>query len=112
MTTSTGMQTCSISTPRFRPSRWSKLCGHHAGAPHHRGAQISFESVKNPLDFKTADIRTKLNTLIITSGEQQTMNFYMNLGNTYCNDPGRRLYLEIAMIEEQHVSQYGSLLDP
>ncbi len=71
-----------------------------------------FEAVKNPIDSKTADIRTKLNTLIITSGEQQTMNFYMNLGNTYYNDLGRQLYLEIAMIEEQHVSHYGSLLDP
>jgi hypothetical protein len=64
------------------------------------------------VDFSTADIRTKLNTLIITSGEQQTMNFYMNLGNTYGTDLGRQLYLEIAMIEEQHVSHYGSLLDP
>jgi len=74
--------------------------------------RFPFESVKNPVDFKTADIRTKLNTLIITAGEQQTMNFYMNLGNTYYNDLGRQLYLEIAMIEEQHVSHYGSLLDP
>ena len=74
--------------------------------------RFPFESVKTPVDFKTADIRTKLNTLIITAGEQQTMNFYMNLGNTYGNDLGRQLYLEIAMIEEQHVSHYGSLLDP
>ncbi|WP_294855911.1 hypothetical protein [uncultured Oscillibacter sp.] len=74
--------------------------------------RFPFESVKTPVDFKTADIRTMLNTLIITAGEQQTMNFYMNLGNTYCNDLGRQLYQEIAMIEEQHVSQYGSLLDP
>ena len=36
----------------------------------------------------------------------------MNLGNTYANDLGRLLYMEIAMIEEEHVSQYGSLLDP
>lgn len=71
-----------------------------------------FDSVKNPVDFKTADIRTKLNTLIITAGEQQTMNFYMNIGNTYYNDVGRQLYQEIGMIEEQHVSHYGSLLDP
>jgi len=74
--------------------------------------RFPFDSVKNPVCFQTADIRTKLNTLIITSGEQQTMNFYMNLGNTYQNDLGRQLYLEIAMIEEQHVSHYGSLLDP
>ena len=74
--------------------------------------RFPFDSVKNPIDSKTADIRTKLNTLIITSGEQQTMNFYMNIGNTYLNDLGRKLYLEIAMIEEQHVTHYGSLLDP
>jgi rubrerythrin len=74
--------------------------------------RFPFDSIKGPVDFKTADIRTKLNTLIITSGEQQTMNFYMNLGNTYYNDLGRQLYQEIAMIEEQHVSHYGSLLDP
>lgn len=74
--------------------------------------RFPLDSIKNPVDFKTADIRTKLNTLIITAGEQQTMNFYMNIGNTYYNDLGRQLYLEIAMIEEQHVSQYGSLLDP
>lgn len=74
--------------------------------------RFPYESVKTPADFQKADIRTKLNTLIITSGEQQTMNFYMNLGNTYCNDLGRQLYMEIAMIEEQHVTQYGSLLDP
>lgn len=70
------------------------------------------DTVRNYVNFKTADIRTKLNTLIITSGEQQTMNFYMNLGNTYINDLGRQLYQEIAMIEEEHVTQYGSLLDP
>ncbi|WP_195201006.1 hypothetical protein [Faecalispora jeddahensis] len=74
--------------------------------------RFPYESTKHPVDFKTADIRTMLNTLIITAGEQQTMNFYMNVGNTYHNDLGRQLYLEIAMIEEQHVSQYGSLLDP
>jgi len=71
-----------------------------------------YDNVRNFVDFQTADIRTKLNILIITAGEQQTMNFYMNVGPTYYNDLGRQLYQEIAMIEEQHVSQYGSLLDP
>ncbi|MDF3003775.1 MAG: hypothetical protein K0S22_247 [Oscillospiraceae bacterium] len=82
------------------------------GRPSIAEHRFPFDSVKNPVDFKTADIQTKLNTLIITSGEQQTMNFYMNLGNTYHNDVGRQLYQEIAMIEEQHVTHYGSLLDP
>lgn len=70
------------------------------------------DSPRYHVDFKKADIQTKLNTMIITAAEQQTMNFYMNLGNSYYNDLGRQLYLEIAMIEEQHVSHYGSLLDP
>jgi len=70
------------------------------------------DTVRKYVDFKAADLRTMLNILIITAGEQQTMNFYMNIGNTYNNDLGRKLYLEIAMIEEEHVSQYGSLLDP
>ncbi len=70
------------------------------------------DTVRYHIDAKTADIRTKLSTLIITAGEQQTMNFYNNIGNTYYNDYGRKLYLEIGMIEEEHVSQYGSLLDP
>ncbi|MEL7608153.1 MAG: hypothetical protein AAGU74_01445 [Bacillota bacterium] len=74
--------------------------------------RFPFDAVKRPIDSKTADIRTRLNTLIITAGEQQTMNFYMNIGNTYQTDLGRELYLEIGMIEEQHVSHYGSLLDP
>lgn len=71
-----------------------------------------YDEVRNFVDFKTADIQTKLNTLIITAAEQQTMNFYMNVGPAYYNDLGRQLYQEIAMIEEQHVTHYGSLLDP
>ena len=40
------------------------------------------------------------------------MNYYMNIGTFYDSDLGRRLYQEIGMIEEQHVTQYGALLDP
>lgn len=36
----------------------------------------------------------------------------MNIGPAYYTDLGRQLYQEIAMIEEQHVTHYGSLLDP
>jgi UDP-3-O-acyl-N-acetylglucosamine deacetylase len=54
---------------------------------------------------------TNLNIAIITAAEQQTMNFYMNIGPAYTSDLGRRLYSEIAMIEEQHVTHYGSLMD-
>lgn len=36
----------------------------------------------------------------------------MNLGAFYQNEAGRKLYTEIGMVEEQHVSQYGSFIDP
>ena len=71
-----------------------------------------YDDIKHFINSKTADPFTKLTTHIITAAEQQTMNFYMNIGNTYPHPLGRRLYSEIAMIEEQHVSQYGSLIDP
>ncbi len=61
---------------------------------------------------KSADPLTKLQTAIITAAEQQTMNYYMNVGQFYTSEIGRKLYAEIAMIEEQHVTQYESLMDP
>ena len=69
------------------------------------------DSVRRACDFRTAAPLTKLNTAIITAAEQQTMNFYMNQCGFYVSDLGRRLYQEIGMIEEQHVTQYGALLD-
>ena len=75
---------------------------------HHR---YPFDSIKRPIDSKTADPFTKLCVGIITAAEQQTMNYYMNVCAAYPNTPGRALYREIGMIEEQHVSQYGSLMD-
>jgi hypothetical protein len=50
--------------------------------------------------------------MIITAAEQQTMNYYMNAAGFYGGDLGRRLYQEIGMIEEQHVTQYEALQNP
>lgn len=70
------------------------------------------DSIFRYIDNKTAEMRTKLHVNIITAAEQQTMNYYMNVAPLYCkSDVGRRLYQEIGMIEEEHVSQYESLKD-
>jgi rubrerythrin len=71
-----------------------------------------FDEIRNHFDRRQADIRTKLHALTIVAAEQQTMNFYMNVGDRFRDEIGRNLYQEIAQIEEQHVSQYESLLDP
>lgn len=69
------------------------------------------DNIRRYIDNKTAEPITKLNVGIITAAEQQTMNYYMNVGAFYKNDLGRKLYSEIAMIEEEHVTHYGSLID-
>jgi hypothetical protein len=71
-----------------------------------------FDDIRCHYDAHTADPLTKLHALTITAAEQQTMNFYMNVGAQYQEPIARALYQEIAMIEEQHVTQYESLLDP
>lgn len=71
-----------------------------------------YDSIRKYIKNKNSDMLTILNVNIITAAEQQTMNYYMNVGAFYSkSDLGRRLYQEIAMIEEQHVSQYESLKD-
>ena len=70
------------------------------------------DNLKVHMDSKKADLYTKLVANIITAAEQQTMNYYMNIAQWYKNNLGRKLYAEIAMVEEEHVTQYESLKDP
>ncbi|MGN0974404.1 MAG: hypothetical protein ACI4OL_00265 [Gemmiger sp.] len=70
-----------------------------------------YDDIRRPVRAGDS-LLTKLNVNIITAAEQQTMNYYMNIGGFYDTDAGRQLYSEIALIEEQHVSHYGSLKDP
>lgn len=91
------------------------LVGHYTevmpGRPTISEHRYPYDDIKRHIDSKTADLQTKLCVGIITAAEQQTMNFYMNVCGLYPNDRGRRLYQEIGMIEEQHVTHYGSLMD-
>lgn len=70
------------------------------------------DDLRRPYDRRTADPVTKLNTLTLVAGEQQTHNYYMNIGPLFSDPVARLLYAEIASIEEQHVTQYESLVDP
>lgn len=70
------------------------------------------DDMRHPYDREQADPISKLNALTILSAEHQTRDFYMNIGPMYSDPVARQLYAEIAAIEEQHVTQYGSLLDP
>jgi rubrerythrin len=65
-----------------------------------------------PFDARTAAPISKIHAAMITASENQTHDYYMNVGPTFADPVARQLYAEIASIEEQHVTQYESLLDP
>jgi rubrerythrin len=70
------------------------------------------DEIRRPMTALAADPQSILNALMVMSAEQQTMNFYNTIGNRFIEPIARGLYLEIAEIEEQHVSHYESILDP
>jgi rubrerythrin len=70
------------------------------------------DEIRRPMTAVAADPQSVLNALTIVAGEQQTMNFYMTIGNRYQEPIARGTYAEIGQIEEQHVSHYESILDP
>ena len=70
------------------------------------------DNVREPYDGPTTDPRSKLHTLTLVAAEQQVLNLYMNVGPLYMEPIARQLYQEIALIEEEHVTHYESLMDP
>lgn len=70
------------------------------------------DDLRRPMTLAAASFQSAMNAITIVAAEQQTMNYYMNAGNRPTDPLARGLYLEIAMIEEQHVSHYESILDP
>lgn len=63
-------------------------------------------------DKNQVHVKSWMNYFTIVSGEQQTMLYYRTHGANLENDLARKLYAEIAEIEEQHVSQYENIGDP
>ncbi|PLC49073.1 hypothetical protein CR159_15045 [Pollutimonas subterranea] len=75
----------------------------------HRAPQ---DDVRRHYERGNTALITKLHTTLITAAEYQTHDYYMNIGPLFADPMARQLYAEIASIEEQHVTQYGSLQDP
>ena len=89
--------------------RYTEIMPGRPTISHHRHP---VDNVRRSIDAKNSETQTVLNTMIITAAEQQTMNYYMNVTAFACSDIGRSLYQEIALVEEEHVTQYESLMDP
>jgi hypothetical protein len=70
------------------------------------------DDLRTPYDRLTAAPLTKMHALTIMAGEHQTHDYYMTIGPMFSDPVARQLYAEIASIEEQHVTQYESIIDP
>lgn len=76
---------------------------------HHRAPR---SDLRNHYDKDQAELITKIHAAMITGAEYQTHDYYMNIGPLFADPVARQLYAEIASVEEQHVTQYESLMDP
>jgi rubrerythrin len=70
------------------------------------------DDLRRPYDKDSAELITKLHACTIMAGENQTHDYYMTIGPMFSDPLARQLYAEIASIEEQHVTQYESIIDP
>ena len=69
------------------------------------------DDIRRAYQKDRAELATKLHAFTIMSAEHMTHDYYMTVGPTYADPVGRQLYAEIASIEEQHVTQYESIID-
>jgi hypothetical protein len=70
------------------------------------------DDLRDPYSRTVALPQTKLNALTILAGENQVHDYYMTIGPLFADPLARQMYAEIASIEEQHVTQYESIIDP
>lgn len=75
---------------------------------HHRAPEHELLEPYGP----DAALATKLHALSLTGGEYQTHDYYMNIGPIFADPLARQLYAEIASVESQHITHYGSMLNP
>lgn len=61
---------------------------------------------------RDAQLATKLHAITLVGGEYQTHDYYMNVGPVFADPVARMLYAEIASVESQHITHYGSMLNP
>src|SRR5690606_4196566 len=79
-----------------------------ATSEHHRAPEHDLLRPYEP----GAALATKLHALTLTGGEYQTHDYYMTIGPLFADPLARQLYAEIASVESQHITHYGSMLNP
>jgi hypothetical protein len=87
---------------------YSDICPGRPTSVEHRHPN---DDLRDPYDKRKAAPLTKLHALTIMAAENQTHDYYMTIGPMFADPVARQLYAEIASIEEQHVTQYESIID-
>jgi hypothetical protein len=82
------------------------------GRPTIVGHRHPTDDLRPPYDKVKAQPVTKLSSLTLVAAKHQVHDYYMNVGPQFADPVARQLYAEIASIEEQHVTQFESLIDP
>jgi hypothetical protein len=75
---------------------------------HHRAPE---HELLNCYD-RNAALISKLHAVTLTGAEYQTHDYYMTIGPMFSDPLARQLYAEIASVEAQHITHYGSMLNP
>lgn len=75
---------------------------------HHRSPENDLLQPYGP----DAALATKLHAMTLTGGEYQTHDYYMNIGPLFADPLARQLYAEVASVETQHITHYGSMINP
>lgn len=78
-------------------------------ADQHRAAA---DDLRTAYDRTRAETLSKLHALTLAATAQQARDDYLRLGPAFADPLARQLYAEIAAVEEQHATQYETLIDP
>ena len=82
------------------------------GRPTAQDHRAPEDDLRDHYDRASAAPITKMNAYTLVGAEYQTHDYYMTIGPQFADPLARQLYAEIAAIEEQHVTQYESIIDP
>ncbi|MET0340961.1 MAG: hypothetical protein ABW252_08160 [Polyangiales bacterium] len=70
------------------------------------------DDLRDPYRRDQAALTTKLGAYTAVALKTHSRGFYLAVGASYPDPLGRQLFAELASIEEQHLTQLESLLDP
>jgi hypothetical protein len=69
------------------------------------------DDLRSPYDRKAAALRSRLHALTLVANEHQIREHCLATGPQLADPVARQLYAEIASVEEQHATQYETLID-